>query len=463
MKLRHRVVLFSLALTLLFAGVAAAQTAGVPQTSTAPPPGRFRGELVDPETGDVIMKVAIQSPKELPKERRMALLFLCHGFRGHENNYIGLTVESLQKLKLDGDFIVVSGKSKNEGWTTEDDKRVLRVIEWAKKNYPIDPRRVFLFGSSNGAAFVGRFGSENQDKFAGLVGYCGGYRFNEKQFDAKDPASTKTEWYFVHGGNDNPRNSRRACDFLKERGYRYVFRQMDGYGHTDIWNGNGHPDRSVADAVREDWLKWAAALRHKEIPLTAEQEKITRDGGTADEIAWIGGPQGGEIAASLARNKGREELLLTARICSQVDCGPAARVALAEALPPADQQVVPALLEALGIAANWRDARAQAALIAFARDRSRAAAHRVLAVQEIGRAIRLALLGNFEDGHMIWATVRLLDDDDPAVRAAALAALAPAASDAFGYKPDAAAEERRAAIEKWVAWCREKCGEEPAQ
>ena len=25
-------------------------------------------------------------------------------------------------------------------------------------------------------------------------------------------------------------------------GYRYVFRQLDGYGHTDIWDGNGHPD-----------------------------------------------------------------------------------------------------------------------------------------------------------------------------------------------------------------------------
>ncbi|MEX0718015.1 MAG: hypothetical protein WD066_15585 [Planctomycetaceae bacterium] len=239
---------------------------------------------------------------------------------------------------------MIGGKSKGEGWTTADDEPVLRVIEWAKQYYPIDPRRVFLFGGSNGAAYVGRFGPEHQDQIAGVIAYCGGYRFDPKLFDAKDPAATKTEWYFVHGGNDNPQKSRRACDFLKERGYRYVFRQMDGYGHTDIWTGNGHPDRRDAEEVREDWLQWAAALRHKELPLSeAQQRELNRvreivegDGSIAAPFAGpamrIGGPQTGDAILPAFRSNKPAFVIQAAGTCERVDCGAKAREALAAAL-----------------------------------------------------------------------------------------------------------------------------------
>src|SRR5687768_18421260 len=106
--------------------------------------GRYRGDLTDPATGEVMMKVAMQVPEKLPKEKHLGLIFLFHGFKGHENNYIGLTVEALKRLKLDDEYIVISGKSKGPGWTTADDEPVLRVMGWAKETYPIDPRRVFI-------------------------------------------------------------------------------------------------------------------------------------------------------------------------------------------------------------------------------------------------------------------------------------------------------------------------------
>src|SRR4051794_8189611 len=238
----------------------------------APPrTGRYRGDLTDPATGDLMMRVAMQVPDKLPPEKHLGLILLFHGFRGHENNYIGLTVASLKRLGLLEQYVVVSGKSKGPGWTTDDDAPVLRLIRWAQEAYPIDPRRVFVFGSSNGAAYVGRFGSAHQELIAGVVGYCGNYKFAPELKDR--PAAARTEWYFVHGGQDRPQNSRRACDELKAQAYRYVFRQMDGFGHTDIWDSVGHPDGSRADAVREDWLLWLHALRHKAIAPAAGEQK----------------------------------------------------------------------------------------------------------------------------------------------------------------------------------------------
>src|SRR5262245_8626268 len=252
------------------------------------------------------MKVAMRAPEKLPAQKHLGLLLLFHGYQGNENNYIGLTVEALKRLQLLDQYVVISGKSKGPGWTTEDDAPVLRLIRWAKETYPIDSRRLFLFGSSNGAVYVGRFGSAHPELVAGVVGYCGNYKFSPTLKD--QPGEPRTEWYFVHGGKDNPQNSRRACNELKALGYRPIFRQMDGYGHTDIWDSRGHPDSTKADAVREDWIMWLHALRHKEIPPTAEEKKTLAAGleklkeakpddpdALLKETARIGGEPGGAV------------------------------------------------------------------------------------------------------------------------------------------------------------------------
>ena len=41
-------------------------------------------------------------------------------------------------------------------------------------------------------------------------------------------AESKTEWYFVHGGNDGPEKSGNAAKELHAKGYRVVFRSERG-------------------------------------------------------------------------------------------------------------------------------------------------------------------------------------------------------------------------------------------
>src|SRR5262249_47409534 len=150
--------------------------------------------------------------------------------------------------------------------------------------------------------------------FAGVVGYCGNYRFAPELKDR--PAAIRNEWYFVHGGKDRPQNSRRACDELHAAGFHYIFRQMDGYGHTDIWDSIGHASSDNADRVRDDWRLWMHALRHKEIAPTAEERQSLADlrgmlrRGTAGEIEpllkeaeRIGGEPAGAVVIDALASK----------------------------------------------------------------------------------------------------------------------------------------------------------------
>jgi len=434
--------------------------------------GRYRGDISDPANGDVIMRVAMQVPEQLPKEKHLGLILLFHGSRGNENNYIGLTVAALRRVGLLDQYVVISGKSKGPGWTNDDDAPVLRIIRWAQETYPIDPRRVFVFGSSNGAAYVGRFGSAHQELIAGVVGYCGNYRFAPEL--KSRPAAMRNEWYFVHGGKDRPQNSRRACDELKAAGYRYVFRQMDGYGHTDIWDSIGHPSSDNADAVRDDWLLWLHALRHKEIPPTAEEQKAlaglreklrtTKPGELEPllkEAERIGREQGGAVVIGALSSPDAAVRAAAAHTAEHTLYGPAVTARLIELLRDTSADVRTAAIRSLGRAANWRSAEAQAALTQIALAVDASPADRLRAIEAVGAASRLPLLGNCEDGLPIWTLVRLLDDDSSQVRTAAFAALKPSGPATFGYNPDQPAAERKAAVEKWQRWCREKCGPAP--
>src|SRR5262245_27697545 len=116
----HRLlVTFLLIGTLVWLGLTpvTAQQAEKP----APKTGKFRGDILDPVTNEVIMRVSMQAPEKLPAQRHLGLLLLFHGYQGNEGNYIGLTLDALKRLELTDQYVVLSGKSKGPGWTTDDD------------------------------------------------------------------------------------------------------------------------------------------------------------------------------------------------------------------------------------------------------------------------------------------------------------------------------------------------------
>jgi len=441
-----------------------------------PVTGVYKGEIKDPVKKDVIMKVAMQAPSKLAEQKTLGLIFLCHGFNGNEGNYFPGTVECAKRLGLTDQYLIIAGKSRGAGWEKVDEEYVLRLIAWAKETYPIDPRRVYLWGSSNGAAFAGRFGWAHQELFAAVCGYCGSYNFQDNDGKKRpptpgSPADTKTEWYFVHGGDDNPDNSRRACEQLRQKGYRYVFRQLDGYGHTDIWDGNGHPDKVLVDAVRDDWFRWMHSLRHKEIPPTKDERATlsaapvrvkSEKGADATpliaEISRIGGaPAAKAIHAAFDAT---DPAVRTAAVATTETTfyGRPTVLELVQLLRDKADEVKQAAFKGLGTAANFRYAEAQDTLIRSARSRNTPVAERALAIEGLGRTVKLMLPGNFEDKLVIWTLVLLLDDDDLKIREAAFSTLEMGVKDAFEYKPDLPTTERKTALGKWKSWCTKVAG-----
>ena len=440
--------------------------------------GVYHGDIKDPVKKDVLMKVIMQAPPKLPELKTLGLILLHHGFNGNENNYFGGTVDCAKRLGLTDQYVIVAGKSRGAGWTPADDEYELRLIAWLKETYPIDPRRVYIWGSSNGAAHVGRFGWQHQELFAAVTGYCGSYNFTQQPENLKGKmppppmvAESKTEWYFVHGGDDNPQNSANAAKELKQKGYRTIFRKLDGYGHTDIWDGNGHPDKVLVDAVRDDWFSWMHSLRHKEIaPTKDERASLSAMAGKmktekADgikpllaEVSRIGGAPGAKLVNAAMDSANADVRAAATATTEKTIYGREIVMELLKQLKDKSDEVKQAAYKGIAVASNFRYAEAQETLIRTARSKNTPAAERVLAIEGLGKTVKLMLPGNFEDRMVVWTLVLLLDDDDEKVRAAAFATLEKGVKDTHGYKPELPTVERKASVAKWHAWCAKAAG-----
>jgi hypothetical protein len=442
-----------------------------------PVTGVFHGDIKDPVKKDVLMRVIMQAPSKLPEQKTLGLIILHHGFNGNEMNYFGGTVDCAKRLGLTEQYVLVAGKSRGPGWSPADDEYELRLIAWLKETYPIDPRRVFIWGSSNGGAHVGRFGWQHQELFAAVCGYCGSYNFTQPPDNLKklppppSVAETKTEWYFVHGGDDGPEKSGNAAKELRLKGYRAIFRKLDGYGHTDIWDGNGHPDKVLVDAVRDDWFLWMHSLRHKEIPPTKDEraglssmagkmktEKVDGIRPLLSEISRIGGMPGGKLADAAMESSDPEVRALVAGSTEKTLYGKESVGVVLKLLRDKADEVRQAAFRGAGTAANYRYLEAQDALIHTARSKNTPVADRLQAIEGLGRTVKLMLPGNFEDKMVVWTLVLLLDDDEVKVREAAFATVEKGVKDTFEYKPDLATVDRKASVAKWHAWCTKVAG-----
>jgi len=445
------------------------------QAKEAPKTGDFKDDLKE-KGGGLIMHYRMMAPAKLPEEKVLGLIVWFHGMGGNEDG-AGIAIDGTKRAKLGEQYVVMGGKSKGAGWAPADDENVLKWIAWAKETYPIDPRRVHIMGHSNGGGMVKRFGWEHQDLFGSISPYAGagggrdfggtgkGQTKPGKPGAPDSPAETKPEWYFVHGDKDDAvkvETSRNATKDLKEKGYRVVYRELAGADHGNIF---GYAD------VIEDNLRFIHALRNKEMVLTkaettklkdlAAKAKTEKGDGIAPILAEaqrFGGAQGGHVAAVAFETADAEVKKAAAATGESTLYGKEFLAALIKGLKDKNDDIKPGIYKALGVAANWRYPEAQDALIATARNKKAPIEERTAAIEAIGKAIKLQMLGSYEDKMLFWTLVLLLDDDDAKVQETAFAQLEKASKDAFDYKPGQSAAERKAAVAKWKSWVTDKCG-----
>ncbi len=460
--------------TLLALALSFAAQAPAPDMKAHPRSGDFKDDYKDPVTKALVMHYRMRAPEKRPEQKHLGLIVAFHGMNGNEDHITGFAIEAAKRTGLVDQYVIMGGKSKGAGWATSDDKDLLAWIAWAKATYPIDPRRVHLIGMSNGGWMVKRFGWENQALFASVTAYCGGgVDFSsppkgEKsgpKFGPGSPAEVKTEWYFVHGDADEAVGvdaSRRACQQLRDKGYRYIYREIAGADHGGITKYND---------VADDVLRYMHALRHKEIPLAKDEKagittmlgkvKTEKPEGVAPllaETSRIGGAPGGRVINNAFDNPDAEIKKAAIATTETTLYSREIVMELVKLLKDKSEEVKAEAYKGLAAASNWRYAEAQETLVRVARSKNTPVAERLLAIEGLGRTVKLQFLGNFEDKLVIWTLVLLLDDDDQKVREAAFAQLEKLVKDKFEYKPDLATTERKIAVGKWKSWIATKCG-----
>ena len=173
--------------------------------------GDFKDDYRDPDTKALIMRYRMIVPERLAEKRTLGLVVAFHGLNGNEDHMTGFAHRSARSVEIADEYVIMGGKSKDKGWSENDDDEVLAWIEWVMSTYPIDPRRVHIIGMSNGGWMVKRLGWAHQHLFASASPYCGsGAGFSGSPGVARrssrrrqaSPGETRTEWYFVHGDAD---------------------------------------------------------------------------------------------------------------------------------------------------------------------------------------------------------------------------------------------------------------------
>jgi predicted esterase len=431
---------------------------------------RVEGELKD-EAGVLVMRYATRVPHAIPDQAKLGLVLCFHGAGGDERWMADPMLNALRASGLSDEFVVAALKSKGKDWNADDEGNVLAFIEWARRTWPIDPRRIVIQGVSNGGMMVNLFSSRHPELLAGIVTVCSGYGF---EFPARKPANaaeTAPEYYVVHGTADesvNVKGSRAATAMLHNLGYRYVYREYPGAGH-DVFGD---------EPTRRDFAHWLERLRHKTAPLAEDDrrtlaayatvagaEKLIVSDEGAESLLRIGGIHAERVLVRSLRSRQPEVRSAAATLLARTPCSPGVSEMLAPCLDDKVAAVRIAALGTLAQAADWNDQEALVAVCRFAGGmmRGRERAERLAVVERLAHSLAFRCSPGVGNQLICELFVHLLDDEDEGLRSAAGNALGRMAGDRFGFRADAPPAQRREAVARWRKWYLDLFAAEPAK
>jgi predicted esterase len=170
-------------------------------------------------------------PETKPDEK-VPLLLVFHG-SGH--NGLSL-VDKWQDLAARENFVVAGLDSLDSSvWsTTADSPGVLRdLVETLESKYPINPRRIYLFGHSGGAVFAIDVAMIESEYFAAVAVHAGSWRERD-EFEIIRSARRKIPLAIWVGTRDpffSLASARSTRDALTANGFHAELTEMPGHDH----------------------------------------------------------------------------------------------------------------------------------------------------------------------------------------------------------------------------------------
>jgi predicted esterase len=159
------------------------------------------------------------------------LIVLLHG-SGHDGMSL---IEKWKDLASKEGVIIVGPDSGGEGWSSPRDGPdfLHDLVEDLKAKYPINPRRVYLFGHSAGAVFALMMSTVESEYFAATAIHAGAFRSKE-EFVTISNASRKIPLAIWIGTVDQffPLADVRATrDAFRSKGFTIEVTEMPGHDH----------------------------------------------------------------------------------------------------------------------------------------------------------------------------------------------------------------------------------------
>ena len=423
---------------------------------TAPLRAAKETELQD-ESGKTIVKYVIEVPEGIAPAgttdpARQAGLILC--FQEHDTptgNDLFPVRQSLWRQGIIEHYVLLAAAPQGRKFGPQDHEPLEKLIAWAKKTYPINPRRVYMYGKGEGAKISAEFMMTHPNIVTAAIMYSwGAWLMPSELNEPLDFVNRAPEIYLTLGRRDLENHLacvRDAYTRLKAKGYHIIYREFDELG-----------DRTYHPPSNDNAIGWATRLRNKNVaPSPEETELLKAFTGTppapADgyypELALVGGAPAGALVQKLLNSSDANVRAAAAETCRHAIFDEATTAALTKKLSDPSIKVRRAAIRALAMYADWRYDAAQRALIQLATDQNADALERLAATDAIAYAVRLQVKGVRQDPSMFQALISLLQDKEEPVRATAAGSLAPL------YEPSGHGAERVKAPpggwEKWLA------------
>lgn len=418
------------------------------------------GDLKDSFHYAIHAPVAPLSPDAGTKKKKDAPtkqvgLFVCfHEHVGDVKEEGIHVVESLERLKLAGEYVVIAPKAPagTQFWDKKADiDRLTRLIDWAKATYPINPRRMFIWGRGDGASFGGQYALKFPQTIAGVILFSWGF---EQVPKIENPQATLPDFFYVLGLKDldtHVDKVRSTYGLLRGGGLKVIYREVKDLGGATTNAG-----------ANDEAITWAHQTRHKTQTLSPQEldvlkpwasasaAKAAKDDNMLPALADVGGPHTGSLYAPFFAAKSESVRVAAIKTCTQALFGDEVCTALGKLLDDKSARIRQSAIEALTWNATFRNAPAQAALMKLALDAKAEVGDRGMAVDGIVHVLGRQTEGAFQDTELFAALVTLLDDKSPALRTKVFAFLGPLRSSA--YRPDASDKERTTAVAEWKTW-----------
>jgi len=335
--------------------------------------------------------------------------------------------ESLKRLGLSDQYVLLAirAQSPRGGLGAADFEPIEKLLGWAEKTYPVNPRRIYMYGKGAGGHVAGQFTMFHPDLVTAAISYSWGWWAMPSEVDKPiDMLNSAPEFYMVLGMRDFTHHIttvRDTFERVKNKGYHVIYREFEELG-----------DRSYHPTSNDDALRWATRLRNKNLPLSPQETKLLEafhsdkpPAGYYPTLALVGGPRAGAILEKLFRSSDAEVRAAAAETCSYGIFGETTTRALGNLLDDSSVKVRTAASRALAAYANWRSAAAEQILVRRSLDHSLSLEARLDAADDLAQAVQLQAAGVPQDPAMFQALVSLLKEKDEPLRAVAFLALAP--------------------------------------